>query len=67
MDENRLYDVSDLRGAGTHRDRDVGEWKAYAMERFKGILDLTVKNSLKTRSPVPDWASGRIRDAWNVI
>ena len=47
--------------------RDVGEWKAYAMERFKGILDLTVKNSLKTRSPVPDWAGRRIRDAWNVI
>jgi hypothetical protein len=46
--------------------RDIGEWKHYAFARFKGILDLTVKNSLKTRSPVPDWASKRIRDAWNV-
>jgi hypothetical protein len=45
--------------------RDIGEWKHCAIERFKGILDLTVKNSLKTRSPVPDWASRRIRDAWN--
>jgi len=46
--------------------RCIGEWKHYAFTRFKGILDLTVKNSLKTRSPVPDWASRRIRDAWNV-
>jgi len=48
------------------RIRDVGEWKYYAFERFKGILDLTVKDSIKTRSPVPDWASAKIRNAWNV-
>jgi hypothetical protein len=35
--------------------RDVGEWKHYVIERFKGILDLTVKNALKTTSPVPEW------------
>ena len=46
--------------------RDVGEWKHYAFERFKGILDLTVKNSLKTNSPIPHWAAVRIRESWNV-
>src|SRR5262245_50798319 len=46
--------------------KDIGEWKAYAMERFHGILTMTMKNSLKTRSPVPEWASRRISDAWNV-
>jgi hypothetical protein len=45
--------------------KDVGEWKHYASTRFKGILDLTVKNSLKTRSPVPQWASTKITQAWN--
>lgn len=45
---------------------DIGEWKHYAMTLFKGILDLVVRNSLKTRSPVPEWASRRIREAWNV-
>jgi hypothetical protein len=34
--------------------RDFGQWKAYAIERFKGILDLTVKNSLKTQSPIAE-------------
>jgi hypothetical protein len=33
--------------------RDVGEWKHYAI-------------SLKTRSPVPEWASSQIRETWNV-
>jgi hypothetical protein len=28
--------------------RDVGEWKHYAFERFRAILHLTVRNSLKT-------------------
>jgi hypothetical protein len=45
---------------------DVGEGKFYAMGRFKGILDLALKNSLKTRSPAPDWAGRRIGEAWNV-
>ena len=46
--------------------KDVGEWKTYAIERFKGILDLTVKSSLQTRSPIPDWAAEKVREAWNV-
>jgi hypothetical protein len=46
--------------------KDVGEWKAYAIERFKGILDLTVKSSLQTRSPIPKWAADKVRDAWNI-
>jgi hypothetical protein len=46
--------------------KDVGEWKAHAIERFKGILDLTVKSSLSTRSPIPDWAASKINEAWNV-
>ena len=44
--------------------RDVGEWKAYAIERFKGILDLTVKNSLKTNSPIPSWAAQKVKESW---
>jgi hypothetical protein len=46
--------------------KDVGEWKAYAIERFKGILDLTVKSSLQTRSPIPNWAAAKVREAWSV-
>jgi hypothetical protein len=46
--------------------KDVGEFKSYAIERFRGILDLTVKSSLQTRSPIPDWAASKIREAWNV-
>jgi hypothetical protein len=46
--------------------KELGEWKAYAIERFKGILELTVKSSLQTKSPIPDWAAARIKEAWNV-
>ena len=46
--------------------RDVGQWKYYALERFKGILDLTVHNSLKTNSPIPGWAAEKIKESWNV-
>jgi hypothetical protein len=46
--------------------KDVGEWKAYAIERFKGILDLTVKSSLQTRSPIPAWAAEKVKEAWNI-
>lgn len=46
--------------------KNFGEWKKYAIERFKGILDLTVKTSLQTRSPIPDWAAAKIFEAWNV-
>jgi hypothetical protein len=46
--------------------RDVGQWKHYAISRFKGILDLTARSSLKTCSPVPDWAAEKVRESWNV-
>lgn len=46
--------------------KQFGEWKKYAIERFGGILDLTVKTSLSTNSPIPEWAAARVREAWNV-
>jgi hypothetical protein len=46
--------------------RDIGEWKAYAIGRLKGILDLTVKSSLQTRSPIPAWAAEKVKEAWNI-
>jgi hypothetical protein len=46
--------------------KDVGEWKGYAIQRFKGILDLTLKSSLQTRSPIPAWAAEKVKEAWNV-
>jgi hypothetical protein len=46
--------------------KDVGEFKAYAFSRFVSILHLTVRNSLKTNSPIPDWAADKIKESWNV-
>jgi hypothetical protein len=46
--------------------RDFGEWKAYAAQRFVGILHMTVRNSLSTRSPIPDWAAEKVKESWNV-
>jgi hypothetical protein len=46
--------------------RDFGEWRAYAVERFRGILNLTVKNADKTNSAIPTWAKSRIKEAWNI-
>jgi hypothetical protein len=45
---------------------DFGQWKLYAVERFKGVLDFTIRNADKTCSAVPDWAKERIAVAWNV-
>jgi hypothetical protein len=45
---------------------DVGEWKVYAFERFKGILDLVVQSSLRTNSPIPDWAASKVAESWNM-
>jgi hypothetical protein len=45
---------------------DVGSFKAHAMETFKSILHMTVKSSLKTQSPIPDWAASKIKESWNV-
>jgi hypothetical protein len=44
---------------------DFGQWKQYAIERFRGILNLTVRSSLKTGSPIPAWAVEKIRESWN--
>jgi hypothetical protein len=44
----------------------AGTRLAYFIERFKGILELTVKNADKTHSAIPDWAKERIAQAWNV-
>ena len=46
--------------------RDVGEWKHYAIERFRSILNMTVRNSLKTNSPILDWAARQVMESWNV-
>ena len=46
--------------------RDFGGWKIYSIERFRGILNLTVANADRTNSAIPDWAKSRIKTAWNV-
>jgi hypothetical protein len=46
--------------------KDVGELKAHCFRQFVSILHLTVRNSLKTGSPIPDWAVEKIRESWNV-
>jgi len=43
----------------------ITEFKVYFIERFKGVMFLTLKNSGKTNSPVPPWALERIRTAFN--
>ena len=45
---------------------DLGEFKAYAVERFKRMLQMAVKTSLRTNSPIPSWASDRVIEAWNI-
>jgi hypothetical protein len=44
----------------------IGELKVYFIERFRGVMFLTLKNADRTMSPVPDWAKERIREAWNI-
>jgi hypothetical protein len=46
--------------------RTAGEFKHYTFERFRSILHLTVRNSLSTRSPIPDWAAEKVKESWNV-
>jgi hypothetical protein len=46
--------------------RDTGEVKNHAVQAFKSILHLTVRNSLSTRSPIPDWAAEKVKESWNV-
>jgi hypothetical protein len=45
---------------------DFGEWKAYAIERFRGVLHFTIRYADKTNSAVPCWAKRQIETAWNV-
>jgi hypothetical protein len=46
--------------------KTVGALKAYFIERFRGIMFLTLKNADRTNSPVPRWALERIRTVFNV-
>ena len=46
--------------------KDNGQFRYYFAERFKDILDLTIKGADKTRSAIPPWAKERITEAWNV-
>ena len=43
--------------------KDFGEWKHYAVERFCGILKLTVAGADKTRSAIPYWVKERLKTA----
>jgi hypothetical protein len=45
---------------------NLGEFKFSAIERFRGILHATVKTSLRTDPPIPDWAAANVVEAWNV-
>ena len=36
------------------------EFRLYFLSRFRGILDLTIRNGLKTPNPVPTWGSNAI-------
>ena len=46
--------------------KNVGEFKVYFVERFRGILNLTVNGADKTRSSLPSWAKQGIWEASNV-
>jgi len=46
--------------------KDGGEFRAYFIERLRGIVHLTMKNTEQTNSAIPDWAIARIKAAWNV-
>jgi hypothetical protein len=37
-----------------------------AVERFKGILHMAAKTSLKTNSAMPEWTAAKVIEAWNV-
>ena len=46
--------------------RSPGEFKHYAFERFRSILHMTLRNSLKTNGPIPDWAASKVTESWNI-
>jgi hypothetical protein len=45
--------------------KDLGEFKAYAIERFRGIVFAAVKTSRKTNSPIPPWAEAMVIESWD--
>jgi hypothetical protein len=46
--------------------KDHGEFRAYAVEKFRNILHAVVKSSLKSNGPIPPWAAAKVIEAWNV-
>jgi transposase len=52
-------------GLGLMAIKDLGEWKVVAVDRFKGVLTLTLKNAEATNSAVAPWALEIVKDAWN--
>jgi hypothetical protein len=42
---------------------DLGEFKFFAIERFRGILHTVVKSSIKNNSPIPLWAGAQVIEA----
>jgi len=46
--------------------KDLGEFRQYAIERFRGTLHRTVKATIGNNSPIPPWATARVIEAWNV-
>jgi hypothetical protein len=46
--------------------KDLGEFKFSAIERFRGILHATVKASIRSDPPIPDWAAAQVIEAWNI-
>ena len=46
--------------------RDLAEFQLYAIDRFRGIIQMAVKTSLKTNSPIPTWAAAQVMQAWDV-
>ncbi len=45
---------------------DQGEFKFLAIEQFRGILHATVKVSIRTNPPIPEWAAAKVIEAWNI-
>jgi hypothetical protein len=45
---------------------DLGEFKAHCIDRFKSLLHMTVKGSLRSDPPIPPWAAAQVIEAWNV-
>ncbi len=45
---------------------DLGEFKFLAIEQFRGILHATVKVSIRTNPPIPEWAAAKVIEAWNI-